>query len=71
MESYIEVIIFRAVQEILGYVVRQGQANQISVQMDITEAHIKYHLDDNGKGIDVETIMEGAWHGDQSDQRQS
>ncbi|MCJ7700876.1 MAG: sensor histidine kinase [Anaerolineales bacterium] len=63
LESYIEVIIFRAVQEILGYVVRQGQASQISVQMDITEAHIKVTIDDNGKSIDVDAIMQGAGMG--------
>lgn len=63
MESYIEVIIFRAIQEILGYVVRQGQATQISIQMDITDAQIKTTLDDNGKEIDVATIMEGPGMG--------
>jgi two-component system sensor histidine kinase DegS len=63
MESYIEVIIFRAVQEILGYVVRQGQATQISIQMDISDAQIKTTLDDNGKGIDAMAITEGAGMG--------
>ncbi len=63
MESYVEVIIFRAIQEILGYVVRQEQATQISIQMDITDAQIKTTVDDNGKGIDVATITESPGMG--------
>lgn len=63
MEAYIEVIIFRAIQEILGYVVRQGQATQISIQLDISDAQIKATLDDNGKGIDIAVIAEGSGMG--------
>jgi len=63
LESYIEVIIFRAIQEIMGFAVRQGQASQISVQMDIAEAQIKVTVDDNGKPIDVERIFEGTGMG--------
>jgi two-component system sensor histidine kinase DegS len=63
LESYIEVIIFRAIQELMGFAVRQSQANQIVVQMDIAETHIKVTVDDNGKGVDVETILEGSGMG--------
>lgn len=63
LESYIEVIIFRAIQEVMGYVVRQGQASQITVQMDIAEAHIKVTVDDNGKPINAEAVLEGAGMG--------
>jgi two-component system sensor histidine kinase DegS len=63
LESYIEVIIFRAIQEIMGSAVRRGQASQISVQMDIAESHIKVTVDDNGKAINVDTIMESSGMG--------
>jgi two-component system sensor histidine kinase DegS len=63
LESYIEVIIFRAIQEVMGYVVRKGQASQITVQMDIAEAHIKVTVDDNGKPINVEAVLEGTGMG--------
>jgi len=63
LESYIEVIIFRAIQEILGFAVRQNQANQITVHMDITDTHLKTTIDDNGKSIDVETVLEGSGMG--------
>ena len=63
LESFIEVIIFRAIQEILGYVVRQGQANIISIQLDISETQIKTTLDDNGKGFKEDSILEGSGMG--------
>jgi two-component system sensor histidine kinase DegS len=64
LESYIEVIIFRAIQEILNFNVRQEQANEISVQMNITEAHIKVTVDDNGKGVfDADAVFESSGMG--------
>jgi two-component system sensor histidine kinase DegS len=60
LESYIEVIIFRAIQEIMGYAVRRGQANQITVQMDIAEVQIKVTVDDNGKPINVDAVLEST-----------
>ena len=63
LESYIEVIIFRAIQEILDYAVRHQQANQISVQLNIMEAYFKVTVDDNGKGIETETIFENSGMG--------
>jgi two-component system sensor histidine kinase DegS len=63
LESYIEVIIFRAIQEIIGAAVRQRQANQITVQLDIAEAQIKATVDDNGKPINVEGVLEDTGMG--------
>jgi two-component system, NarL family, sensor histidine kinase DegS len=60
LESYIEVIIFRAIQEILGFAVRQNQANQITVHMDITDTHLKITIDDDGKSIDIESVLDGS-----------
>jgi two-component system sensor histidine kinase DegS len=33
-ESYIEVMIFRAIQELLGNIARHSQATQVIIQMD-------------------------------------
>jgi len=57
LESYIEVIIFRAIQEILYFDVRNAQANQISVQLNIMESDFKVIIDDNGKGTDTDTVF--------------
>lgn len=58
LESYVEVIIFRAIQEILNFTVRHEQANQISVQMNIADANIKVTIDDNGRGIDISSVYD-------------
>jgi len=63
LESYIEVIIFRAIQEIMGSAVRQRQASQITIQMDITEAQIKVTIDDNGKSINIENALDNTGMG--------
>ena len=62
-ESYIEVIIFRAIQELLGFAFRQSQASEIKVQMDIADNFIKILVDDNGRGLDVDTVFEGSGMG--------
>ena len=63
LESYIEVIVFRAVQELMGFAIRQSQANQITVQMDIADTYIKVSVDDDGIGFDLDTILESSGMG--------
>lgn len=63
LETYIEVIIFRAIQEIMGSAVRQRQASQITVQLDIAEAQIKVTVDDSGKAINIENAYENTGMG--------
>ena len=63
LESYIEVMIFRAIQELLGNAVRLSQANRIVVDIDVSENSVKVSVDDNGKGFDVDTILEGSGTG--------
>lgn len=51
MESYIEVMIFRSIQELLGNAVRHSQATQVKVQLNIEPDKVKVSVDDNGKGF--------------------
>ncbi|MBN1666382.1 MAG: hypothetical protein JW862_04820 [Anaerolineales bacterium] len=60
LESYIEVMLFRAIQELLGTAARINQASQINIQIEIDDASIKAVLEDNGKAFDVETAMESS-----------
>ena len=60
LESYIEVIIFRSIQELLGYAHRQGQATQIKINVTLGEANIKVSIEDNGKGFDVDELFRGS-----------
>ncbi len=58
LESYLEVLIFRAIQELLSNAARFSQASQIKVQIDANEAMVKVSVEDNGRGFDVESISE-------------
>ncbi len=58
LESYIEVMIFRAIQELLNNAVRHSQATMIKVQVDMSDTQVKVIVDDNGKGFDVSLIDE-------------
>lgn len=58
LESYLEVMIFRAVQELLGNVSRYSQASTVKVQVDLGLETIRVCVDDNGKGFDVESLKQ-------------
>jgi two-component system, NarL family, sensor histidine kinase DegS len=58
LESYQEVMVFRAIQELLNNAARHSQATQVKVQVDMGETNIKVTVDDNGKGFDVESLEE-------------
>ena len=59
LEPYVEVMIFRSMQELLGNAVRHSQATQVKVQLDMGDAFVKVSVDDNGKGFDTEVIRQG------------
>jgi two-component system sensor histidine kinase DegS len=56
LESYVEVMVFRSMQELLSNAVHQNQATLVKVQMDIGDTTIRLSLDDNGKGVDVDLL---------------
>jgi two-component system sensor histidine kinase DegS len=59
LESYIEVMIFRALQELLGNAARHSQASVVKALIDMGDAFVKVTVDDNGKGFDSETLNQG------------
>ncbi len=63
LEPYLEVMIFRAVQELLSNAQRHSQAIQVWVQIDASEDDVKVSVDDNGKGFDTSTGDEGGGMG--------
>lgn len=60
LEPYLEVMIFRAVQELLGNSARHSQASLIKVQVDLGNDLIRVSVDDNGKGFDPESLIESS-----------
>lgn len=59
LEPYLEVMIFRALQELLGNASRHSHATVIKVYIDVSDALVKVSVDDNGKGFSPEIIEKG------------
>jgi len=52
LEPYLEVMIFRAVQELLSNAARHSQAANIKLQVDMGSEAVRVSVDDNGRGFD-------------------
>jgi two-component system sensor histidine kinase DegS len=60
LEPYLEVMLFRATQELLGNAARHSQATLIKVQVDMGTEMIRVSVDDNGKGFDSEILKQST-----------
>jgi len=56
LEPYLEVMVFRALQELMGNVSRHSHATIVKVYVDVGDSLIKVSVDDNGKGFDVDMV---------------
>ena len=56
MESYLEVMIFRAIQELLRNALNHSQANQITVEMDVGDSFVMVLVEDDGKGFEIQNL---------------
>ena len=59
LEPYLEVMVFRAVQELLGNAARHSQATLLKLNIDLTDSQIRVSIDDNGKGFDLDSVQKG------------
>ena len=57
LESHLEVLLFRAVQELLGNVREYAQATQVKVTIDMDEAQVRATVEDNGRGFNPESLQ--------------
>jgi two-component system sensor histidine kinase DegS len=60
LEPYLEVMIFRAVQELLGNASRHSQATLVKILLDMGNEVIRVSVDDNGKGFDSVSVLNGS-----------
>lgn len=60
LEPYLEVMIFRAVQELLGNAARHSQASVVKVHLDLGNDFLRVSVDDNGKGFDPESLKDST-----------
>ncbi len=58
IEPYLEVMVFRAIQELMGNAFRHSQASLLKVNLDLSEEQIRVIVDDNGKGFDTDALQE-------------
>ena len=58
LEPYLEVMIFRAVQELLGNSARHSQATLVKVHLDLGTDFLRISVDDNGRGFDPENLKD-------------
>lgn len=56
LEPYLEVMLFRSLQELMGNAARHSQATQLKVQVNLDDHSVRISVDDNGKGFDPEKI---------------
>jgi two-component system sensor histidine kinase DegS len=57
LEAHREVLVFRAIQELLGNVREYAQATQVKVTLDIDDRQVRASVEDNGKGFDPEALQ--------------
>jgi two-component system sensor histidine kinase DegS len=57
LEPYLEVMVFRAVQELMGNAARHSQATLLKLNVDLTDELIRVSVDDNGKGFDPDAVQ--------------
>jgi signal transduction histidine kinase len=60
---YIETTCFRIAQEALTNILRHAQAQQVCVELEQFQEELVLTISDDGKGFDVNTVLERATHG--------
>ncbi len=59
LEPYLEVMLFRAIQELLGNAARHAQGTVVKVLLDMGEDRVRVSVDDNGRGFDPDSVQQG------------
>lgn len=59
LESHREVMLFRAIQELMVHARDYALASQLKVRLDMSGKTIKIAVQDNGRGFDVDAIFSG------------
>ena len=63
LEPYLEVMIFRAIQELLGNASRHSQSTMVRILLDLGQERVRVSVDDNGKGFEMEKMNVTIGHG--------
>jgi len=57
IEAHREVMIFRSIQELMGYARDYANASNIEIRLDVTASPIRISVEDDGRGFDAESAF--------------
>jgi two-component system sensor histidine kinase DegS len=60
LDGYLEIMVFRAVQELVSNAVRHSKASTIRAHIDTGEDRVVVDVEDDGQGFNVEQALEGS-----------
>ncbi|MCK4819039.1 hypothetical protein KA005_24915 [bacterium] len=60
VDGYLEIMIFRAVQELVSNAARHSDANMVRVHIDTGEDRVVVDVEDDGKGFNSEQALDGS-----------
>ncbi len=60
LASYVEVTLFRAIQDLLNNVAQHAHASRVLVALDLQSNPVIVTVEDDGSGFDVASVMEAA-----------
>lgn len=63
LEPYLEVVLFRAIQELVGNAHRHSQANAIKINIDIADTYVRARVEDDGQGFDPQVMDSSSARG--------
>lgn len=54
LQTHREVMIFRGIQELMGYARDYANATELTIKLDLSSSRIKINVEDSGRGFDAE-----------------
>lgn len=60
LDGYLEIMIFRAVQELLSNAYRHSEGSRVTVHIDTQEESVEVSVEDDGKGFNVDQALDGS-----------
>jgi two-component system NarL family sensor kinase len=63
LDSSVEIVLYRVVQELLNNVLKYAQATEAQVQLTWVDNHVSLTVEDNGKGFDVSKLEQNKGAG--------
>ncbi|MBO9615442.1 MAG: sensor histidine kinase [Dyadobacter sp.] len=63
LDSQVEVVLYRIIQELLNNVLKYADASEAQVQLTWVEKHVSVTVEDNGKGFDIKSLEQNKGAG--------